>query len=412
MLRKDAKDVVRVALPLYLSMAALSLSVLVNTAALGRHDTGALAAFAVMTAISFPVMTAVSAAVRGVLPFAADDPRGAARDGTWLVLIVGLPGAGIVVCAPLLARVTAVGDLGVLPWLLAICVLINGYSAMATSCLVGLGRGKAVLRAGLARAVSVALLSPFLVAWLGLNGAGVSYLIADVIGCVVTIHGLREHLSRPRGVHFGHLMKIAKVGIPMAGTVLVKFAVLGVLTFAAALVSEEATAAHSIANTLVGFAFTAAVSIGQGTVPMISSGTTEVRRAIRAGLLVAVVALSVVCALIVLLDVVSWSTGDPTVVDAATGLLPLVVLVILADGVQAVLGFGLVGMKRTTPSFLVFAVSYGVLALVAIPISTHAGLQGLWLALAVANLFVAIGQGLAFRHCSRNWSAPLPATVP
>lgn len=409
--RGDAAEVVRVALPLYLSMVALSLSVLVNTAALGRHGTAALAAFAVTTAISLPVMTAVAGAVRGVLPFAADDPRAAVRDGTWLVLVVGLPGAAIVTCAPLLAQVTTVGDLGLLPWLLAGCVLLNGYSAMATSCLVALGRGKAVLRAGLARAVAVALLAPVLVPWLGLNGAGLAYLAADVVGCLLTIHGLREHVTWPRAVHIGQLMKIARVGVPMAGTVLVKFAVLGVLTFAAASVSEQTAAAHNIATSLVGLAFTAAVSIGQGAVPMISARRTDPRRAIRAGLLVAVVVLSIVCALIVVLDAMSFFTGDSAVVQAATGLLPLVVLAILADGVQAVFGFGLVGMKRTTPSFVIFAACYGLLALAAVPIASRTGLNGLWTALVVANVFVAIGQGLAFRHSSRNWSVPLPAAA-
>lgn len=404
--RQDAKEVVRVALPLYLSMAAVSLSALINTAALGRYGTAALAGFAVTLAVYAPAVAAVSGAVRGVLPFVADDPRAVVRDGTWLALVVGLLGAGAVACVPLLARVTTVEELGLLPWFAAIAVLVNGYSAMMTSCLVGLGQGRTVMRAGLLRAAGIALLSPPLVSRMGLNGAGVALLTADVIGCLVTAYGLRGHLAWPGKVHFGHLRRLAGVGIPMAGTVLVKFGVLGVLAIATARVSTEAAATHNIAMALVGLAFTAAVAIGQGMVPMIATRGSHPRGAVTAALAVTVATLSVVCAAIVLVKVVPLFSRDPAVVQAVTGLLPLVVLVIFADGVQAVLGFGLVGLRRTTPSFVVFAACYGLLALVAVPVTAHLGLTGLWGALAIANLLVVIGQGLAFRHCSRNRSEP------
>ena len=408
----DAKEVVRVALPLYLSMAAVSLSVLVNAAALGRFGTAALAGFAVTMAVYAPAIAAVSGAVRGVMPFVAEDPRRVVRDGTVLALAVGLLGAGAVACVPLLARVTAVGELGLFPWFAAVAVVINGFSAMITSCLVGLGRSKIVLGAGLARAAGIALLSPLLVSRMGLDGAGVALLTADVIGCLISAHSLREHLTWKIGLHFGHLLKLAKVGIPLAGTVLVKFAVLGVLAIAAARVSVTAVAVHNIATAFVNLAFTGAVAIGQSIVPMISAHKRHPRGPVKAGLVVAVAVLSVVCALIVMLDVVPLFTRDPAVVQAVTGLLPLVVLVILADGVQAVLGLGLVGLKRTTPSFVIIAACYGALALVAVPVTTHAGLTGLWTALVVANLFVALGQMLVFRHSSRDWSEPLPATTP
>lgn len=63
----------------------------------------------------------------------------------------------------------------------------------------------------------------------------------------------------------------------MAGTVLVKFAVLGVLAVAAARVSATAAAAHNIAAGLVSLAFTAALAIGQAMVPLVSTRTEGVR---------------------------------------------------------------------------------------------------------------------------------------
>src|SRR5689334_23817432 len=107
---RSSKRIGRTALPLYLSMVAVSLSALVNTAALGRYDTGALAAFGVTIAVYFPAAAAVSGATRGVMPFVAaraDDPTGLLRvvgDGTWLAVFVGVPGALAVACVPLIAR--------------------------------------------------------------------------------------------------------------------------------------------------------------------------------------------------------------------------------------------------------------------------------------------------------------------
>ncbi|WP_086663477.1 MATE family efflux transporter [Lentzea kentuckyensis] len=418
----DVKEIVQVALPLYLSMIAVSLSALVNTAALGRFGTASLAGFAVTVAVYFPAMAAVSGAVRGVMPFVAaqkDNPSGllrVVRDGTWLAVLVGVLGAAAVACVPLLANATGVPEttvaqLGPFPLLMAGCVLLNGFGSMATSSLVSLGRSEVVLHAGLLGAVCTAVLSPLLVtvAGMGLNGAGIALLTSNLVSSALTLYGLRRQLGVKIAemidtrVHFGQVMTLARVGIPMAGTVLVKFGVLGVLAFAAARVSTTAAAVHNIATALVSLTFTAAVAIGQAAVPIVSVRASRndprgVRRGVFAGLLTAMTTLSVICAVIVVLRtlVVPLFTSDQAVASAVTALLALVVLVILGDGLQAILGFGLTGLKRSTPSFVVFAVCYGTLALAAVPIAEHAGLTGLWVALAVANVLVATGQGLAF----------------
>lgn len=413
---RDVREILRVALPLYLSMVAVSLSALVNTAALGRHGTATLAGFAVTVAVSFPAMAAVSGAVRGVMPFVAERPGAVVRDGTWLAIVVGVLGAAAVACVPLLARVTAVGQLGAFPLLMAGGVLVGAFGAMATSSLVGLGRSRVVMRAGLLGAACTTVLSPLLVARFGLNGAGIALLVSNVVSTAMTVHGLRGVVPLTfRRVHFGHVWTLARVGIPMAGTVLVKFAVLGVLAIAAARVSTTAAAVHNIATALVSLTFTAAVAIGQAVVPLVSTrhDSRGVRSAVLAGLAVAVTTLAAISAVILLVDVVPLFTADAAVTSAVKALLPLVVLVILGDGVQAVLGFGLTGLKRTTPSFVVFALCYGALALAAVPVTAHAGLTGLWTALVAANVLVAAGQAVAFSRVSRSSPVrPAPGTGP
>jgi MATE family multidrug resistance protein len=426
----DGWRIVAVAAPLYLSMIAASVGSLVVTAALGRFGTAALAAFALASAVHVPTTAAVAGAVRGVLPFvssAAGDRDGVlrvVRDGMWLAVAVGVPGAVAVSGVPLLARVggvpaETVAELGVLPALLAGSVLLGSVGAMASSSLVGLGRARIVMRAGLVAATCAAGLSLLLVNGfgpvppLGLVGAGGAMVVANLAACAINLHGLRSALGVPLiGLVVARpdprrVRKLAAVGIPMAGTVLVKFGVLGVLAFAATRISTPAAAAHGIATSLVGLTFTAAVAVGQAGIPLVSSRATAgdipgVRRGVRAGLAVAATTVGASCALLVILRPVLLPlfTDDPAVHSLMTVLVPVVVLAVLGDGLQAVLGFGLTGLRRTTPSFVVFSVAYGLLALVALPVASATGIVGLWTALVVTNALVALGQGTAFMQIS------------
>lgn len=271
----------------------------------------------------------------------------------------------------------AIADrLGPFPVLMAIGVLVNGFGSTATSCLVGLGQGKAVMRAGLAGAACIAVLSPLLVWRFGLSGAGIALCTAILVNCLIVVSSLRERLPGRPGlsIHFGQIVELAKVGVPMAGTVLVKFAVLGVLAIAAARVSVPAAAAHNIATGLVSLTFTAALAVGQAVVPLVSTRIEDARRVVCAGLAITTATLAAICAVIVLAGVPRLFTDDPAVIGALAHLPALIVLV-------------------------VFAVCYGVLALAAIPVA-GSGLTGLWFALAVANLAVVVGQAFAFWKAS------------
>ncbi|SCF29022.1 multidrug resistance protein, MATE family [Micromonospora echinospora] len=431
----DGWRIVAVAAPLYLSMIAASVGSMVVTAALGRFDTAALAAFALASAVHVPTTAAVTGAVRGVLPFvssAAHDRDGVlcvVRDGTWLAVAVGVPGAVAVSGVPLLARVggvpaETVAELGVLPLLLAGSVLLGSVGAMASSSLVGLGRTRTVMRAGLVAATCAAGLSSLLVNGfgpvpaLGLAGAGTAVLVANLAACAMNLSGLRSTLGNPLAGLVTvrpdprRVRELATVGIPMAGTVLVKFGVLGLLAFAAARISPPATAAHGIATSLVGLIFTAAVAVGQAGVPLVSSRATAgdlpgARRGVRAGLVVTTATVGASGALLVILRPVFLPlfTDDPVVRSLTTVLVPVVALAVLGDGLQAVLGFGLTGLRRTAPSFVVFSVAYGILALVALPVASATGIVGLWIALVVTNALVALGQGTAFLRVSGRLGA-------
>ena len=439
--RTDVLRVVSTAGPLYVSMVAASLSALVNVAVLGRTSTADLAAFALTGAVFFPATAAVSGAVRGVMPFVssvAGDPAGLRRviaDGTWLAVVIGVLGGLAVTAVPALGEVAGVptqtlSQLGSYPLLMAAAVVLTALGSMASSSLVGMGRSPVVMRAGLLGALCTMLLSPLLVLGigplpaLGLTGSGVALLVANVATLAVNLVWLRRHvafslaISLRDGPCWSRILELARVGIPMAGTVLVKFTVLGIVALAAARVSTTAAASHGIATTLVGLTFTAAVAVGQAGIPLVSeravtSDVPGVRRAVTAGLLVAGTVVAVLCSALFSFrnDVAALFSSDQDVRALLTLLLPVVALAIAADSLQAVIGFGLAGLRQTMPSFVIFCASYGLLALLAVPVAETFGVVALWTVIAGVNASLIIGQAAVFWHITAVLRQPLRSPV-
>lgn len=435
---KPASVVTRVAgaaLPLYLTMIAASAGSLVDTAMLGRHATASLAAFAVTIAVFSPAITTIAGVLRGVVPFVAahqNEPDvlvPVVRSGRWLALVVGMLSAAAIASVPLLARVGGVPDatvreLGVFPYILAAAALSSALGAGASSTLVGLGQGKLVMRSGLLGTSAAVVLSISLVGGvgpipaLGLPGAGIAMLASIVITTSTSQIALRRStLLGGRSLRLGRpdlqqIVQLAKVGIPLAGTVLIKFAVLGVLAFAAARIGTTSAAVHSVSVSLVNLMFTAAVAVGQATVPLVAVAARDndvlgTRRGVLAGVGVALSAVVVLEGALVLLRdlVIPLFTFDPLLRAQVVAQLPLILAVVVGDAIQAVFGFGLVGIKRTVPSLATFAACYGFLALLAVPLSTG-GLALLWTGLACSNVLLIVGQAVSFVRHSGRLTAP------
>ncbi|MYW01620.1 MATE family efflux transporter [Streptomyces sp. SID3343] len=435
-------DFVRIAgaaLPLYLTMITASAASLVDTAVLGHHATDSLAAFAVTMAVFGPVIAVVSGVLRGLMPFVAehaDDPDAllpVVRNGMWVALTVGSTGAAAVAAVPLIGRLGGVPHstlepLGSFPYILAASVLATAVGASAGSVLVGLGHNRLVMRAGLCGTAAAVVLSFGLVRGigplpsLGLPGAGLAMLAAALIGACVgqtalrrstVLAGHRLRLGRPDP---REMARCARVGLPLAGTVLIKFAVLGALSFAAARIDTTSAAMHSVCVSLVNVMFTAAVAVGQAGVPMIAihaanHDAAAIRRVVRNAVAVALCAVAILATVLVALrgPVVSIFTDDPRLRSGVADRLPVVLVVVVADAVQAVCGFALIGLKRTMPSLWSFACCYGLLVVAAVPLADAGGLGALWTALACANLALVVAQAGFFLRLSATPPA-LPAT--
>lgn len=434
--------IARAAAPLYVSTLAASAGSLVDTALLGRHATVSLAAFAVTVAVFSPATATVAGALRGVMPFVAphrEDPDGLlplVRSGMWLAFAVGGVCAAAVAAVPLLGGLfgvpgAVIDQLGLFPWMLAGSVLLIAVNSSAASVLVALGRSPQVMRSGLAGTGVSVVLSVVLVGGpgalpsFGLAGAGVAMLGSSAVGAGLNQYALRRRTVlagrpiRPGRPDPREVLRLARVGVPLGATVLVKFSVLGVLTFAAARIGTDSAAVHSVSESLVNVVFTAAVAVGQTTVPLIAGYAEErdlarIRRSVDAGIGVALCAVVVLGAVLVVLrdPVIGLFTRDQGLADQVVRLLPLVLAVVVTDALQAVAGFGLVGLKRTVPSLVSTAVWFGVLAALAVPVADTAGLAGLWTALACANLLQAVTKFVSFRrHSGRIVGATPPAGV-
>ncbi|MCM2386981.1 MATE family efflux transporter [Streptomyces albipurpureus] len=417
------------ALPLYVTMVGASAGAVVDTVMLGRHSTASLAAFAVTIAVYSPATAAVTGVLRGVMPFAAeyqDDPGRLApliRHGTWLGLSVGALGASAVGCVGVMGELTGVSrsvlsELGVFPLVMALSVISTAVGAPAISVLVALGQGKAVMRAGLSGTACSVVLSVVLIGgtgpWpaLGLTGAGIALLTSSLVTVCQVQRSLRSAALLP-GMSWwpgrpdiAGMARLARVGAPLAGTVLIKFTVLGVLTFAAARLGTDKAAAHGVSETLVNLLYIAAVAVGQAMVPVISGAVhnadiAQARRGVLAGVAVALCAVGTLGSGLLLAGpwVVALFSSDVSLRPSLMDQLLLVWVVVLADALQAVVGFGMLGLRKTFPSMVSTLVVFGALAVLAVPIADSGGLEALWMALAAANLLQAlVKSALFYRH--------------
>ncbi|MEU3018838.1 MATE family efflux transporter [Nocardiopsis sp. NPDC007018] len=425
------------ALPLYLSMVATVIGTMVTAGVLGHTGTAVLAAYAVTVSLYNPAAMVVQGALRGSMPFVAqhrDRPEALAptlRDSLWLALCMGLLGGTVVAAVPLVARLVGVpaettAAFGPFPLLMALALLANAFQSCATVLLIGLGRSKQAMTVGLLGTVSSVALTPtlVLVAGLDITGAGIAMFLT-ALTTAATAHVLLRRgtgpTPRPTGPiapNWPGIWHIARVGLPMGSTMLIKFGVLGLLAMAAARIGPVEAAAHQVMITLATFVFLPATATGQAAVPFmaraapgaeVSEGTPrhgfgEVRRAMGAGLALAlpVVASSMLLVWAVSGPIVGVFTPDPAVASLVAALIPVLFVVVLADGVQAVPGMGLLALKRTTPTLYAFAVCFGLLALAAFPVASSGGLAWLWWAYALANLGLVVGQGGGFLLLTRG----------
>jgi MATE family multidrug resistance protein len=307
-------------------------------------------------------------------------------------------------------------EFGMLPLLLALQVLLFSAGSGANGMLIALGRSRLVLRSSLSSTAVEIILLLTLVPRMGIQGTGIALLVSTALALTVSnvlllripdLAGQSLWPGRPRP---REILRMAKVGIPMSATLVIKFTVMGGVTYAAARTGADGGAAHAILISLEGFLGLVGFAVVQAVTPEIARAASpgEARRLNRAAL--AITAAGLLAGGLVLLFlgevVLGLFTSDATVLALALVLLPLLAAYALTNNCAIVMSWSLMGLKRSTWSLGSAGAGYGVLALAMTPAAAAWGLAGLWVALTASSVLILGMQTVGFmRHSARVGSA-------
>jgi MATE family multidrug resistance protein len=270
---------------------------------------------------------------------------------------------------------------------------------------------------------------------LGVVGAGVASslctlaMLLGLLGLIARDRHLRRFRVLGRFWRFdpARLREAAAIGLPIAGSMLLE---IGVFAFAAIVMGwmgALAVAAHAIALQLASMAFMVPMGIGQAATARVglAAGAGDRAGAALAGWVAIGISaawmLGSAALLVAFGRALPWGFLDPAHPDAAataalaTMLIMVAALFQLADGVQAVAGGALRGLKDTAVPMLLAGFGYWVAGLplgllLAFPLGM--GPLGLWVGLAVGLFLVAGLMGARWHALSRPprlTAAPAPA---
>jgi MATE family multidrug resistance protein len=253
---------------------------------------------------------------------------------------------------------------------------------------------------------------------LGIAGAGwamtiVSWAMLAALAlyayCVKTYRGYGLFTGR---LHFDPAVcgDIVRLGVPVAGLVLLESGLFAATALLAGLLSAEALAAHSILSTWIGVVFMLAIGIAEASMVRVAfwSGSRNASAARRAGVVAMALGVTVFTAMVVV--PIGWphrivglflEAGDPgfaTVSALAGQLLLIAALFQIFDGLQAIASRALRGLRDAIVPLWLAGLGYWVVgigggALLAFPYGL--GLVGLWWGMALG--LIATGTLLAAR---------------
>ncbi|MEU7428737.1 MATE family efflux transporter [Streptomyces sp. NPDC040750] len=432
---RELRETGRGALPLYLSIMVGTMGLTLDTAMVGQFGPAALAAIAVGLGVYSPAFTAITGALRGMIPVLAEhreDDEASARtlnDGMWLAFALGCLGCAVLASASSLFGSLGVdqgirSESGVYATLLGLSLLPSSLGYACTYTLVSRQENRWILWIGIA-AMAVRSLTTlgFVFGTLGLPRLGVAGAgLGAVAGALTTLagglwalgrSGVRVRPHRPRTTT---MLRLARLGLPVSGTVLTKFTVLAGFALLAGRLGEAPAAAHAVALNLTNVLFAGAIAIGQSNIPRVgvhrrAGDQTAVRMAAGAGLALTV-------AVSVLLDISVWCgsadvlgfySSDAAVRSTASEILLVVLVAQVLDAVQAGCGFFLIACQDTVFSLGAMVAAYGLVALpLAFLLRGVWGLTGLWAALAVGNGVLVMLQGYRTVRHLRGKGTPDP----
>ncbi|MBE9606146.1 MATE family efflux transporter [Acetobacteraceae bacterium H6797] len=444
--RQEIRATLALAWPLALTNLSQMALVLTDTIYLGHFSTDALAASTLganlyWAALALPFGITFGAAAmlaqeKGRKTHHLREMRRTVRQAIWVVMLTALP-----ILALLWNTRWLLEGLGQEPALAALAqdyvrVLMWGLLpffgfAVLRGFLAALERPGPALWISLAAiALNAALGAVFIFGGLGLPpmgivGAGLASALSNLamFGGLAVLIARDRRLSRYRlagrfwRTDWRRMGEILKLGLPVAGQMLLEIAIFSAAGIAMGWMGATAVAAHAIALQMAAAAFMVPMGVGQAATARVglAMGAGDRRGAARAGwcaigIAAGFMALSAL-ALIFFNERFAWAflrEDDPAAMETAAvaaGLVVIAGLFQLGDGVQVAATGALRGMKDTRVPMLLAALGYWAIAMPAgLALAFPAGLgpSGLWWGLAGGLAVVASLMTLRWHRLARR----------
>lgn len=432
--QREAGATLRLAWPLILSNLASTGLATIDVLLIGRLGPDALAAAALATNLFNAVLISSIGLVSAVSPLVAAehgrDPGGTAdirrtvRQGFWLAGAICGPAFILLWQGEILLR--ALGQRPELAASAGLYLRALQWSLGPTLAIVVMRTFMASLgRPGWGLAISLAALpANGILAWaligghgglpeLGLIGAGIATTITGTAGFVllglvaVADRGFRPYrvfhgVFRPDGAR---LLTLARLGLPIAGTLALEVAFFSGAGFAMGLIGTTALAAHAVALQISGLCFMVPLGVAQAATIRVgfAFGAGDRRGVALAGWTAFAIAMGFMAATAsILVGIPGLLVGiflDPTQPDGAAAaalairFLVLAALFQVADGAQ-VAGAGMLrGLKDTRLPLVFAAIGYWAIGAplgLALAFAGGAGGTGIWIGLAAGLASVAL----------------------
>jgi MATE family multidrug resistance protein len=438
-LRREAKALKQLALPLILVYAGYNVMGLVDTIIVGRLQASSLGAVGIGNGIFNALALIGLGAVLGVDPIAAQaigagdeaGARQALRAGLRVAWLVGIPITVLVIGTSLL-----LGPAGVERQTAhdATLFLFSRVTNPVSFALFAAYRSFLQVK-GVTRPVVVGMvvsnitnvignfvfiygddglrtagLPPIGLPPLGVFGCGLSTALSSLLSVAIVGSAARRLMrdakqaatEAPREAPPSRelVKKVLKLGLPIGFQNLAEVGLFALVAVLAGRISAEAAAAHQIAIALASFTFCVAVGIGTATSVRVghhvgAGSTAGARRAgfLGLGLVAAIMGSFGTAFLLAPTFFTRLLTSDPSVVPLGAALLSVAALFQVSDGIQAVALGALRGAGDTRVGLVANLVGYYLLGL---PVAYYWGIArgggviGLWWGLSAGLTCVAI----------------------
>lgn len=441
----ELRALVRLGLPIVVSMAGSQLLGVVDTAMVGRLDAVSLAAVGIGNGIYFGLSIVAMGLVLGADPLMSQamgaDDKARARSVLWQTVQIALV-ASIPAMVLSLLVASVIHRMGIdAETAYAVKRFIHGRMFNVIPFLV-FTAGRVYLQAiGRASITAWALVwtnivnvignvlfiygDPGLV-WLGLPavglpplgvfGSGLSSTIASFVTVVVIYRAIVKQGGRPVRDDFRQdldtMRRIFRVGWPISMHLLAEvgaFALAGIFT---GWLGPRAAAGHQVALSLASMSFVFALGVSNATAVRVglavgAGDTPGARRAGFAGLLAGwlMMSISIACFAFAPGFCASILSDKPDVIEAAIPLLRIAAIFQLADAAQVIAAGALRGAGDTQSAQVANMIGHYLIGLplaLILGFKFHLGAPGIWWGLTVALFGVAIALVIRFYRLSRQ----------